>query len=463
MLVALPSAVGALPAAGSELSAGQLLAKIQQSHRVGYSGYAESFGGLSLPVTSQFSSLSNLFGDRTQLRVWWRSDRDWRVDSIGFAGETDLHGQEQGFWRWDYEANDASFTVQPIEPEVRLPIDADLLPPQLADRLASEATPAEISRLPSARVAGISAPGLRIRPNEVASTDRPRRHLGRPEHRVAAAGRPRPPSRHTPARCRPASWTYTSRRRRPAAPRSRCHRAPACTAAPTLTWPPGSISSAAARHRPRWPASPATRSLPGLGSVGVFGRGVTEFVVVPLPRRIAYSLHRQLAPAAADSAGAGAKPATAAPADVALSAGPLNLLLTSFAAPGGPWLLIGTVTADTLAAAAKQLPASAAADDQTHQLTKRFGSLTAVDAVDLDVQAGDIYGFLGANGSGKTTTVRMLLGLVLATSGRIELLGQPMPKAAALGARPGRRAGRGPGRLRAPVRSGQPDAARCQR
>jgi ABC-2 type transport system ATP-binding protein len=66
----------------------------------------------------------------------------------------------------------------------------------------------------------------------------------------------------------------------------------------------------------------------------------------------------------------------------------------------------------------------------THALTKRFGSLTAVDSVDLDVRPGDIYGFLGANGSGKTTTVRMLLGLVMATSGRIELLGQPVPAAA---------------------------------
>jgi ABC-type multidrug transport system ATPase subunit len=66
----------------------------------------------------------------------------------------------------------------------------------------------------------------------------------------------------------------------------------------------------------------------------------------------------------------------------------------------------------------------------TSGLTKRFGALTAVDSVDLDVRDGDIYGFLGANGSGKTTTVRMLLGLVLASAGRIELFGEPMPKAA---------------------------------
>jgi ABC-2 type transport system ATP-binding protein len=65
---------------------------------------------------------------------------------------------------------------------------------------------------------------------------------------------------------------------------------------------------------------------------------------------------------------------------------------------------------------------------RTEGLTKRFGSVTAVDDVGLEVSAGDIYGFLGANGSGKTTTVRCLLGLVLPTQGRIELLGHPMPR-----------------------------------
>jgi len=66
----------------------------------------------------------------------------------------------------------------------------------------------------------------------------------------------------------------------------------------------------------------------------------------------------------------------------------------------------------------------------TSGLTKRFGPIVAVDGIDLRVDEGDIYGFLGANGSGKTTTVRMILGLVLATSGAVELLGQAMPKAA---------------------------------
>jgi ABC-type multidrug transport system ATPase subunit len=66
---------------------------------------------------------------------------------------------------------------------------------------------------------------------------------------------------------------------------------------------------------------------------------------------------------------------------------------------------------------------------RTEGLTKRFGGLVAVDGLDLDVREGDLFGFLGPNGSGKTTTVRMLLGLVFATSGRIEVLGRPMPRA----------------------------------
>ena len=67
---------------------------------------------------------------------------------------------------------------------------------------------------------------------------------------------------------------------------------------------------------------------------------------------------------------------------------------------------------------------------RTHGLTKAFGPVTAVDGVDLDVREGDVDGFLGANGSGKTTTVRMVLGLVLATKGTIELFGESMPAAA---------------------------------
>lgn len=63
---------------------------------------------------------------------------------------------------------------------------------------------------------------------------------------------------------------------------------------------------------------------------------------------------------------------------------------------------------------------------ETRGLTKRFGHQVAVDSVALSVPAGAVYGFLGPNGSGKTTTIRMLLGLIQPTDGEVDLLGAPM-------------------------------------
>jgi ABC-type multidrug transport system ATPase subunit len=67
---------------------------------------------------------------------------------------------------------------------------------------------------------------------------------------------------------------------------------------------------------------------------------------------------------------------------------------------------------------------------RTEGLTRRFGDQIAVDGVGLNVPRGAVYGFLGPNGCGKTTTIRMLLGLIAADSGAIEVLGQSMPQAA---------------------------------
>ena len=63
-------------------------------------------------------------------------------------------------------------------------------------------------------------------------------------------------------------------------------------------------------------------------------------------------------------------------------------------------------------------------------LTKRFRRQIAVDRIDLEVPRSAVYGFLGPNGSGKTTTIRMLLGLISPTAGEISLFGLPMPSAA---------------------------------
>ncbi|HEY5319684.1 MAG TPA: ATP-binding cassette domain-containing protein [Galbitalea sp.] len=65
---------------------------------------------------------------------------------------------------------------------------------------------------------------------------------------------------------------------------------------------------------------------------------------------------------------------------------------------------------------------------ETHGLTKQFGKQTAVNGVDLEVPHGAVFGFLGPNGSGKTTTIRMLLGLAAASGGGIRVLGRDMPR-----------------------------------
>jgi len=63
----------------------------------------------------------------------------------------------------------------------------------------------------------------------------------------------------------------------------------------------------------------------------------------------------------------------------------------------------------------------------THALTKQFGSLRAVDALDMEVCRGDIFGFLGPNGAGKTTVIRLVLGLIHPTSGYAEMCGHRVP------------------------------------
>src|SRR4029079_3063078 len=62
---------------------------------------------------------------------------------------------------------------------------------------------------------------------------------------------------------------------------------------------------------------------------------------------------------------------------------------------------------------------------QTHGLTRRFGSWTAVEDVTLSVATGQFFGFLGPNGAGKSTTIKMLTGLLEPSAGTMEILGQP--------------------------------------
>ena len=61
---------------------------------------------------------------------------------------------------------------------------------------------------------------------------------------------------------------------------------------------------------------------------------------------------------------------------------------------------------------------------ETADLTKRYGSLVAVNELDLQVKAGAIHGFLGPNGAGKTTTIKILVGLLRPDGGSVRVLGR---------------------------------------
>ena len=65
---------------------------------------------------------------------------------------------------------------------------------------------------------------------------------------------------------------------------------------------------------------------------------------------------------------------------------------------------------------------------QTEQLSKKYRRRVVVDQLSLMVEQGDVFGFLGQNGAGKSTTIRMALGLVRPTSGRVSVLGHDMAR-----------------------------------
>lgn len=342
LVVGVPVGVRSLPAGDSEASAADLLALVDAAQGRSWSGLVETQGSLALPVADRFTDVGALLGESTRLRVWWRDPGSWRVDRLLASGEVDLVHAEGRTTEYDFDDAEATTSV---DPDVRLPRSADLLPPVLAQRLLEDVDAAQASRLPARRVAGVSAPGLRLVPGtERSSIERVDVWVD-PDSGVVlslevyAVGAADPDfsatmvdfSADRPARER---VTFTP------------------TAGTEQSFDDVlDIADAADQYAPLRPPDriaglPRARDDGGSqGAVGVYGRGLTQLIAIPLRGREAEPLREQVQRTPG---------VQVAPLGATLVVGPLGVLLTGEGDDGG-WLLVGTVDAVGLQDAAQDL------------------------------------------------------------------------------------------------------------
>lgn len=342
VLAVVPVTLQALPAHDDGSSAAELLAAVRFASSAPFSGYVEAQGSVRLPISDQFTDVADLFGGRTTMRVWWRSADDWRVDSLGVTGESDLYHNEQGTTAWSYERNRATFSRNVT---VRLPQSVDLLPPELAHHVLEGVVADEVSRIPANNVAGVDAPGFRVVPSA-------------PQSSVTSVDIWVEPSSGVPVKvtvhgagARPVMQTrfLDLDMGMPAEQQTMLDLSPAAE----LQFDDVVDIAAAANRYSQLAAPPSLGGLDrrrtGLGAVGLYGSGVTLLVAIPLWDPAAGPLRDQLmaTPGALDTR-----------LGLTLGADPLNLLLTVPPFEDGSWLLAGTVTPETLRAAARQIAAN---------------------------------------------------------------------------------------------------------
>ncbi len=339
LLVATPVVVRAWPVPSSRLTAAEVVRSVREASALAYTGRVASRGGVELPAGESLTSVAKVLGRDSDLRVWWRDPRTWRVASLRPTGETDLVHRKDITRRWVYESKNVTLT--PDVP-VRLPTFLDVLPPLLAVRVLEDAEPDELSRLPTRRVAGRVGVGVRLEPRDPQSSvghvdvwaDR---ETGLPL-RVDLFGEEGPAALTT---------AFTSLE--PGRPDA---------SALEFTPPPDArvrfdqtidLASSADLFSHR--VVPDTLAgLPSradtLGSVGVFGRGPTVLLAVPVRARDAQDLRRELR----------RRPgSTCVEAGDLVATGPLTLMLTR-RRYADDWLLAGTVTQEALVRASRELP-----------------------------------------------------------------------------------------------------------
>lgn len=340
-VVAGPLVPRLLPASDTDVSAGDLLAQVQGSRGVAYSGYVETDGAVQLPVGDDLGDVGELLASRTRLRVWWQDDDAWRVDRLAVSGERDLVHAGDVTISYDYEDARAEVTR---DPETRLPRAADLVPPQLARTVLEDAAPDDVRRIAARTVAGVDAPGLRYTPPGGTST------VGRVDVwvdpgsglplrvEVSAVGADRTAvvtGFEEVDVARPADDLVSFRPSRDVEVERR---------------DAVDIADAAGRYAPFL----VPPELAGLerrttqdGAVGVYGSGVGRFIALPLRSREADPLRERLRSAPG---------ATVADERVVAADGVLTVLMTGEDDDrGASWLVAGTVSPEVLEQAAAVL------------------------------------------------------------------------------------------------------------
>jgi hypothetical protein len=339
-LVVSPLAFRARPASEQQVSVDQLVQRIQESRDVAWSGFVQTSGSLQVPDSDSFANLAQLLGEQNDLRVWWRSADDWRVDRIRSTGETDLFRRSETMTRWVFESETA--TVTPVS-TIRLPDASDLLPPTLGRSFLQGVRRDELSPLPARRVAGLDAAGLRLVPRDPTTTVRQVDLWADPETGLVlqvelyGVGQER-------ADVTASLLTVDLSAPDPATTQ---FDPPAST---TINFEESVDVAAEANAFAPFDLPVSLAGLPARsgedpGAVGIYGRGPTALIAIPLRGRVAWPLRQRLR-----ETGTARETATGTLAPVST----VGLLITSNE-DGRSFLLAGTVTSPTLERAAGEL------------------------------------------------------------------------------------------------------------
>ncbi len=341
LVVLVPMSVRALPVHDEAISAPDLLTLVQGSEDAAYSGEVEARGRLGLPVTDRFTDVADLLGGETRMRVWWRNAEDWRVDKLLPTGEIDLFRHGNATIRWDFEREEAQTS---LDPSIRLPRDADLLPPALARRALTDADPSDVTRLPARRIAGHDAPGLRLKPSDPRTSIDHVDLWADPDSGLVLA------LDAYDADAQPVLSTAFTRvdLSTPEPRQTSFHAAPGVRMIVDNVL---DIADAANQYAPIVPplsVAGLPQSSSSEGAVGVYGTGLAQVMAVPLRSRDGRYLADHLR----------ASGATETDDVLLLRAGPLGIaMICSHDRFDVAWLVTGTVTDATLEQAARDLVA----------------------------------------------------------------------------------------------------------